>query len=96
LRSSSRTIFGIAKKIGSHFDACHGLLIRMPITKTTKSPSISAVTRLSMTGAMAMSLLVEGTHHSTCRHDMYRGHRAARARLAHGDRAKVQRASGFS
>jgi hypothetical protein len=48
-----------------------------------------------MTGAMAMSLLVEGTHHSTCRHDMYRGHHAADARLAHRDRAKTQRASGF-
>src|SRR5215216_3291133 len=42
------------RKMGSHFHACQNLLIRMPIRKTTKAPSISAVTRLSMTCAVAM------------------------------------------
>lgn len=40
--------------MGSHFHAFQNLLIRMPIRKTTKALSISAVTRLSMTCAMAM------------------------------------------
>ena len=46
---SSRSIHGIAKKTGSHFHIFQTLLIRMPIRKTTKSPSISAVTRFSIT-----------------------------------------------
>jgi hypothetical protein len=45
LGSSSPRIFGIAKKMGSHFHALRNLLIRMPTRKTTKAPSISAVTR---------------------------------------------------
>ena len=40
---------GIATKTGSHWRTFKSLLIRMPIRKTTKSPSISAVTRLSIT-----------------------------------------------
>src|SRR5215217_9622816 len=39
--------------MGSHFHAFQNLLIRMPMRKTTKAPSISAVTRLSMSCAMA-------------------------------------------
>ena len=39
---------GIAKNTGSHFQIFQSLLMRMPIRKTTKSPSIWAVTRLSI------------------------------------------------
>jgi hypothetical protein len=51
--SSSRSILSMAKNTGSHFQTFQNLLIRMPIRKTTKGPSISAVTRLSMISAMA-------------------------------------------
>jgi hypothetical protein len=40
--SSSSIILGIARATQSHSRSCHGLLIRMPIRNTTKSPSISA------------------------------------------------------
>ena len=61
LCSSSRTMRGIAKNTGTHFQGFHSLLIRMPIRKTTKSPSIAAVTRLRITWAIAMSSsFVEG------------------------------------
>jgi hypothetical protein len=53
-RSSSRIILGIAVKVGSHFQGLPNLLIRIPIRKTTKSPSISAVTRFGRTFAVAL------------------------------------------
>ena len=54
LPSSSRSIRGIAMNTGNHFRIFQGLLMRMPIRKTTKSPSMSAVTRLSITFAVAI------------------------------------------
>jgi len=36
-------IFGMARKTGSHWCTFHSLLKRMPMTKTTNSPSIVAV-----------------------------------------------------
>ena len=43
LQESSLNILGMAKKTGSHLCSFHTALIRMPIKKTTKSPSILAV-----------------------------------------------------
>ena len=45
----------MARKTGSHLWIFHGLLIRMPIRNTTKSPSISAVIRLGITWLMFCS-----------------------------------------
>jgi hypothetical protein len=53
--SSSLSIFGIASATGSHFQTFHGLLMRMPIRSTTKSPSIFAVIRRSMISTMVSS-----------------------------------------
>ena len=41
--SSSRIILGIAVKTGHHLRRRSGRLIRIPIRKTTKSPSVRAV-----------------------------------------------------
>src|SRR5439155_22625228 len=49
--SSSLHILGIARKTGSHLCTFHGLLIRMPIRNTTKSPSIWALIRWGYTSA---------------------------------------------
>ena len=44
---------GIAKNTGAHFHTFQSLLIRIPIRKTTNSPSIAAVTRLWITEPIA-------------------------------------------
>jgi hypothetical protein len=46
---NSFTIGGIARNTGSHLCIFNGLLIRMPMRKTTKSPSICAAIRCAMT-----------------------------------------------
>jgi hypothetical protein len=69
------------QKAGSHFNAFQSLLIRMPMRNTTKSPSISAVTRLSMIAVIATpfpyrTLIVPPLHDAR-----RRGHAAGRAPL---------------
>ena len=43
---------GIATKTGNHFRTRSGLLMRIPMMNTTKSPSICAQTRSGLTPAM--------------------------------------------
>ncbi len=54
---SSLIIFGMARKIGSHLCTFQGLLIRIPIRKTTNSPSICAAMRLSITLAIVLTFV---------------------------------------
>src|SRR5689334_10868771 len=51
----------MATRTGSHLCGFHGLLTRMPMRKTTKSPSMRATWRPGKTG-MTASLTVQGGH----------------------------------
>jgi len=46
---------GMARRVGSHFCTFQGLLILMPIRKTTKSPSISPAIRFEIISAISTS-----------------------------------------
>src|SRR5262245_43008162 len=76
---------GIAMKTGSHCHTFQMQLIRMPIRKTTKSPSISAVTRLRISSAMGVLRIGSAGDYPTRAPDV------GPARTWHGARGRLGR-----